>query len=326
MKKTAQPPKTTCPDCRANCRKPVQRKTIQKLAPWFFSILLICLLMQLAFAAAYALDAPNAQEPPVESTDPICRIDDQAALLTNEQRERLYTEGIRIAQTYDCGLYLLTLEDAKTAYDGADAFDAAVSYYHANRLGFGADRDGLLLVLSMRDRDYGLFLYGPWADTVFTEAALTAVENAFLDDFRQDNWNSGFQDYLHTAEECLRLAQSGTPVEDKAEKTEKPPLKNTLMTGFALGIPIALIICLKQKAKLKSVRKQTQADRYVSGEGLTLAVSNDIFSHTVRRRTRIQNESNRRSGSSGSRSRTGGSRSSSHSRSGGGGRGRSGKF
>ena len=90
------------------------------------------------------------------------------------------------------------------------------------------------------------------------------MENAFLDDFRQDNWNSGFQDYLHTAEECLNLAQAGTPMEDKAEKTEKPPLKNTLMTGFALGIPIALIICLKQKAKLKSVRKQTQADRYVS--------------------------------------------------------------
>ena len=93
MKKTAQTPKTTCPDCRANCRKPVQRKTIQKLAPWFFSILLICLLMQPAFAAAYALDTPNAQEPSIESTDPICRIDDQAALLTNEQREKLYTEG-----------------------------------------------------------------------------------------------------------------------------------------------------------------------------------------------------------------------------------------
>ena len=149
MKKTAQTPKTTCPDCRANCRKPVQRKTIQKLAPWFFSILLICLLMQPAFAAAYALDPPNAQEPSIESTDPICRIDDQAALLTNEQREKLYTEGVRIAQTYSCGLYLLTLEDAKAQYGGADAFDAAVSYYHANQLGFGADRDGLLLVLSM---------------------------------------------------------------------------------------------------------------------------------------------------------------------------------
>ena len=149
MKKTAQTPKTTCPDCRANCRKPVQRKTIQKLAPWFFSILLICLLMQPAFAAAYALDPPNAQEPSIESTDTICRIDDQAALLTNEQREKLYTEGVRIAQTYSCGLYLLTLEDSKAQYGGADAFDAAVSYYHANQLGFGADRDGLLLVLSM---------------------------------------------------------------------------------------------------------------------------------------------------------------------------------
>ena len=149
MKKTAQTPKTTCPDCRANCRKPVQRKTIQKLAPWFFSILLICLLMQPAFAAAYALDPPNAQEPSIESTDPSCRIDDQAALLTNEQREKLYTEGVRIAQTYSCGLYLLTLEDSKAQYGGADAFDAAVSYYHANQLGFGADRDGLLLVLSM---------------------------------------------------------------------------------------------------------------------------------------------------------------------------------
>ena len=64
------------------------------------------------------------------------------------------TEGLQqgkavSAQTYSCGLYLLTPEDAETAYDGADAFDAAVSYYHANQLGFGADRDGLLLVLSM---------------------------------------------------------------------------------------------------------------------------------------------------------------------------------
>ena len=57
------------------------------------------------------------------------------------------------------------------------------------------------------------------------------MENAFLDDFRQDNWNSGFQDYLHTAEECLNLAQAGTPMEDKAEKTDSPSCASKKFLG-----------------------------------------------------------------------------------------------
>ena len=55
----------------------------------------------------------------------------------------------------------------------------------------------------MAERDYSLIAYGSDAHYAFTDYGKTVLENGFLDDFRRDDWNSGFSDYISGCEQLL---------------------------------------------------------------------------------------------------------------------------
>ena len=62
--------------------------------------------------------------------------------------------------------------EGKTSQDYADDF------YDYNGYGYGKDDDGILLLISMEDRDYAITTYG-FGITAFTDAGLQYVVNDF---------------------------------------------------------------------------------------------------------------------------------------------------
>ena len=60
----------------------------------------------------------------------------------------------------------------------------------------GEDRDRIMILLSMEDRDYAMFVYGPKASEVFNAYGQEQLETYFLDNFRDDDWYGGFGDYI----------------------------------------------------------------------------------------------------------------------------------
>ena len=128
------------------------------------------------------------------------------------------------------------------------------------------------------------------------------MTDVFLDNFGEDDWRGGFEDYLFACDEYLTLAEQGTPV--------KKSLTSSLLPGLAIGIAVALVICLSLKGMMKSVRRSARADIYVTEEGLNLTEQVDRYTHTTETRRKISSDSD--------------SDSSSHS--GGGGSGSSGKY
>ena len=99
------------------------------------------------------------------------------------------------------------------------------------------------------------------------------------------------------------------------------------VTPFKLAIVIivplliALIVCSRFKAQMKTAREKTQADDYLVPRSMELYVRQDTFTHRTESRTRIESDSSSSSSRSGG---GGGGGSSFHS--GGGSSGRSGKF
>ena len=83
-----------------------------------------------------------------------------------------------------------------------------------------------------------------------------------------------------------------------------------ILVGLAVGVVLALAVCLFLKAKMKSVRQGAEADAYVTAEGLNLTEQYDNYTHTTKTSRKISKDSD--------------SDSSSHS--GGGGSGSSGKY
>ena len=169
----------------------------------------------------------------------------------------------------------------------------------------GEDRDGVILLMSMSDRKYATFFYGPKAEYAFDAYGQELMEEEFLDDFRDDDWYDGFSDYLEGCASILSV--------DSGEFTW-PQFLRHLGISFGIGLLLALIVCQLLKMKMRSVYRQAEASAYVTAEGLQLTRREDVFTHTTTARRKIERKSESSSSSGSS------------SFSGGGGHGRSGSF
>ena len=270
-------------------------------------ILLVALLLLGLCCTAFA-EAPAATEPQ------LWNITDTVGLLTSDEDLTLEARAEEISAQYGVGIYLLILEDYSEYYD--DPYETAYELYHQNTLGLGEDRDGVILLMSMSDRKYATFFYGPKAEYAFDAYGQELMEEEFLDDFRDDDWYDGFEDYLEVCAEYLERAEAGDPVrrdDSSAGGSDGSGIGTTILVCLGISAVIAMIVCLILRGKMKSVRKGTHADAYVTGS-LNLTASRDQYTHTTETRTKIEHES----------SDSGGGGSSACS--GGGGSGRSGSF
>ncbi len=237
---------------------------------------------------------------------------DRAGLLGTQELDELGRRAEDIAQTYRCGLYIVTVEDY---WDyGSTPFEAACNLYRDWDLGVGAEKDGLILLLSMDDRDFATATYGPWAQSVFTDDVLHHQEPEFLDDFGDDDWYDGFSDFLSTSEGYLKTVRSGKTVDTSRRLLTSGRLAAVIVQDLLGGTAIALVICFVIKAGMKSVRKKATAEAYAVAGGEHLSVCADRFTHTTQTRRVIQT------------TRTSGGGGGSRGFSGGGFSGRSGKF
>lgn len=270
-------------------------------------ILLVALLLLGLCCTAFA-EAPAATEPQ------LWNITDTVGLLTSDEDLTLEARAEEISAQYGVGIYLLILEDYSEYYD--DPYETAYELYHQNTLGMGEDRDGVILLMSMSDRKYATFFYGPKAEYAFDAYGQELMEEEFLDNFRDDDWYDGFEDYLEVCDEYLARAEAGDPVRgdySSAGGSDGSGIGTTILVCLGISAVIAMIVCLILRGKMKSVRKGTHADAYVTGS-LNLTASRDQYTHTTETRTKIEHES----------SDSGGGGSSACS--GGGGSGRSGSF
>ena len=270
-------------------------------------IVLAALLLLGLCCTAFA-EAPAATEPQ------LWNITDTVGLLTSDEDLTLEARAEEISAQYGVGIYLLILEDYSEYYD--DPYETAYELYHQNTLGLGEDRDGVILLMSMSDRKYATFFYGPKAEYAFDAYGQELMEEEFLDDFRDDDWYDGFEDYLEVCDEYLARAEAGDPVRgdySSAGGSDGSGIGTTILVCLGISAVIAMIVCLILRGKMKSVRKGTHADAYVAGS-LNLTTSRDQYTHTTETRTKIEHES----------SDSGGGGSSACS--GGGGSGRSGSF
>lgn len=228
---------------------------------------------------------------------------DTAGLLTDEETQTLDSQAAAVSRSHGVGIYIATVPDYREL-DNAGVYEATYGIYHALSLGEGADRDGILLLLSMEDRDFATFCYGKKAEDAFSDYALQKMEEEFLDNFRENDWYGGFSDYVNCCDDFLTRAEAGKPVRES-------PMPR-ILTFCGIALVIAGIVCLVLVLQMKSVAKKTTAGAYAVG-GLQLTGHYDRFTHRTETRRKIETNNGSSSG--------GGS-----SHSGGGGHGRSGKF
>ena len=135
-----------------------------------------------------------AQEPEANPK----HITDEAKLLTDTELDELEAKAEKIAGQYGMDVAVVT---RKTIY-GADAQRAADDIFDTEGYGSGEGKDGILLLVSMDDRDWSLTTHGAAID-VFTDYRLDDISSHMLAYLSKAAYYDAFDTYLHDVEYYL---------------------------------------------------------------------------------------------------------------------------
>ncbi len=141
---------------------------------------------------------------------------DSAQLLSAAEAEALSKRLLAIGDAYRCDVVIATV--SSLGYKSAEAY--ADDFFDYNGYGYDAtpdetgttrDGDGVLLLLSMEDRDFAISTSG-YGITAFTDYGIQIyLENAFLPYLKQNDYANGFNIFADGCEYLLKEARSGTP-------------------------------------------------------------------------------------------------------------------
>ena len=239
--------------------------------------LMTALLMAAALVSALAFPAL------AESGRTLPLVLDVYGLITQEQEDTLNALAEEYSAKYECDIILIVTTNTES-YD-VEAYTEAV--YQHYEYGWGEEKSGVILLLSMEGRDYDLAAYG-YGNVAFTDYGKTWLMDDVLPYLGNDDWYGGFLKYIELAADYLRQAREGNPVDyyGKDDPWGGEPVYPTrsgfyvtgrmVMIALIVGLIPALVTVLVMKSKMKSAKLQTMAENYQT-QALQLRDRQDRF-------------------------------------------------
>ncbi|MBO4508271.1 MAG: TPM domain-containing protein [Spirochaetaceae bacterium] len=213
------------------------------------------------------------------SSSELDRLEQKAAALENK-----YTITVD-GKSSKVGIYIVTLEDrASIGAQNYLIYELSEALYEAWEFGVGDDKNGILLLMDMSERDFDIVAHGFAGNYTFTDYAKDRLVDAFADDFGENDWYEGFDHYLDEIERQLMWAEKGDPVDVGSESEKlrnKIGIPGIVSVSLLIGLLFALIVCTHFKNQMKSVRPAASAADFAEGKGIEYTQKADDFLRTT---------------------------------------------
>ena len=231
--------------------------------------------------------------PAIAAEEALPRVVDQADLLSKSEEAALLKQLDEISQRQKLDVVVVTAD----TLDGATPRDYADDFYDYN----GYANDGILLLVSMEDRDWWISTKG-YGITAFTDAGIEYISEKFLTDLSDGEYADAFDIFAEQCDAFITQARSGDPYDSHNLPKEPFDVGFNLIVSLAIGLLIATVYTSILKGQLKSVHSQKEAANYVRQGSMNVTTSRELFLYSEVDRTAKPKES---SGSSTHRSSSG---------------------
>ena len=242
-------------------------KTKKKIWCCLFSLLWM-------FVLIFPVMASEIPDIPTERQKPL--LVDEAGLLSEEESSTLINKLEEISQRQKNEVAVVTVNslEGKTAEAYAD------DYYDYNGYGYGENDDGLLLLVSMGEREWAVTTYGYCHTVAFTDAGLDYISSEFRRKLSSGEYAKAFDCFAGLCDDFLTQAATGEPYDvDNMQKGKVSPF--WLYTDLVVAFFISFGIVKGKSRNLKSVKKQESAKAYERGGSLSLRRSTDSFVNRI---------------------------------------------
>lgn len=210
---------------------------------------------------------------------------DQAGLLSEEEITDLEQECREVSFKHNVSVCVVTVFD----FDGSDIKEWQRHYFVKNKLGMGDEENGIMLAISMSERDWGLAGFGS-AQLAFTTYGRERMAEIFLNDLSDGEYYHAFSKYVSLADEFLSEAEDGTPYDTDHKYKENISILWIISGAFFLSFILSLMIVLSWKRSMNTRISQEGALEYLEKDSVTLSERSDIFLYHTVNRTKRQKE------------------------------------
>lgn len=192
------------------------------------------------------------------------RLYDGADVLTDDEEKSLLEKLDRISDEYKVDVAVATVN----GIGDMSADDYTVYYYENSGLGFGDERDGVLLLLEMEERNIRIRSNGKeLGAAALSQTDLESMIESLTPALSDGNYAEAFNEYADSCEYEINGFINGFPFE----------AGKSFIISLIIGLIVAFIVTGNLKGQLKSVRSKTQAADYVNKGSLAIFDSRDTF-------------------------------------------------
>lgn len=261
------------------------KKTVTPLRSLCAALAALVLLLALA-VPAFAAESGFA--------DLYYRLNDSAEVLTEDEDSELEAslEELSVRQSFD--VTIATIDSLESeGYTSMEEY--ADDLYDYCQFGYGADRDGVLLLVSTGDRKWHISTCG-YGITAFTDAGIQYLGEQMTPDMADGDYAAAFRTFIQWTDSYVTAAREGQPYD--VDNMPKEPFSIVYLgVALVIGLVTALIVTGVMKGQLKSVAPQRDATDYVRQGSMKLTNQRDLFLYRDVHRTERPKETS--SGDSG---------------------------
>lgn len=220
----------------------------------------------------------------VKAESPLGRVVDSYGCLSETEKNSLKENLDVLSSKYDIDVSVVIVE----TYTQRNVEAAADDFYDYNDYGIGKNKSGIMLYISMGDREWHLTTTGK-AIKIFSDSKLNYIGNDISYDLKNGNYFDAFMQY---ADDCQYYIKDAVTFH----------WPKYLGISALIGLVVALIYLLTLRGQLKSVSRNNSAANYVKSGSFNLTRQREIYLYKTLDVTRIEkNSSTTHTGSSGTR-------------------------
>lgn len=200
------------------------------------------------------------------------RVVDGADLLTRSEEAVLLEKLDEISERQQLDVVVVTADTLEGKSPRAYADD----FFDYNGYGYGSSHDGVLLLVSMEDRDWWISTTS-YGITAFTDAGIDYIGDQIQPELSDGNYAQAFEIFAEQSDAFITQARSGDPYDSHNLPKGPFDLVFNLVIALVIGLVVALIVTGVMRGKLKSVRSQYTATDYVRPGSMKVTESRDFF-------------------------------------------------
>lgn len=197
---------------------------------------------------------------------------DGADLLTTGEEQELTAVLESVSEKHRCEVAVVTVN----SLEGKSPRLFADDFYDYNGYGYGENDDGILLLISMEERDWAISAYGT-AISAFTREGQEYIMDQVLDDLSAGNYSDAFLTFAEEADRFLVKWESGEAYDQGSLPVESADIAIGFAVCLLAGAAVSMAVMLVLRSKNRTVKENFAAADYIMPQSLNITGSQDVF-------------------------------------------------